>query len=243
MTIKWRSRLVRRYTLLHDCSLILGVAMFSSATVVSAEDHPHHYATVATDSANEPDATHGVAITLDAVDLHSVNCSSEAVTHELWLTPDDKSIWVETGLENGYYGTCNNSPKVFWADSRNGGGFHVHLPNVTANLTTFYQAVIWQPNSSYTCSWDVWFGNVYLGTSNSNCFSAGRQGIAGIESTVLSSGSHVQGFTSDQFRFDSNFSWQSGWNSKVSATDDPTIRIKTTCCAANGTEETLNHVY
>jgi hypothetical protein len=118
------------------------------------------------------------------------------VTNEMWyMTDSSNNYWVEVGVYDGE-GTnsitnpCENDV-LFWSDSRPGGGFNTHFYNNGWSLGSYYQVEV---AASGSCTWNVRFGGLELGTSTNNCPGSGRILYAGAETTTQSEGS-IQGFT------------------------------------------------
>lgn len=110
--------------------------------------------------------------------------------HEMWYNVSGtNAYWVEVGVHDGLTGGGGYLPdEVFWADSRNGGGYWEHYyPNISWQLNVAYNVTV---ETAGWCAWAVWFGGIQLGVSTSNCpDNTGRILETGIE--TLQYGSYV----------------------------------------------------
>ncbi|MDB4987226.1 MAG: hypothetical protein JWN04_2404 [Myxococcaceae bacterium] len=184
------------------------VAAFAASSNASAQ---HSYGILINGSVRACDADTGISCYINTAALASKDCANFA-DHEMWygVVPGGQ-YWVEVGVSSGTGQAGCVNQAIFWADNRNGGGYHEHYPNLAWALNSTYELDIVQ-NGTSNCSWDVSFGTVYLGTSNRNCAGTGRYVAAGIETTSVASGMVARGTMSGwQERTCSN-TWQSGWD-------------------------------
>jgi hypothetical protein len=185
-------------------------------------------------------ANDGLSVHVRTDVLQSVNCSNFS-NHDVWygLTPDF-SFWIESGFTTGSGQAGCNNQKYFWADNRNGGGYHEHYPNVTWTLGLTYQIWIQKTPGSATCSWDINVGTSNQGRSTSNCPGNGRALEAGVETTTTNASSKVKGFGAFHMEKDSFGTWrQDVWEgATLSPPGSPNIQWQNS--SMNSTEEVLN---
>lgn len=225
----------------------------TAALTASANANADYHATVHSLNTVYGTADNGGAVIIKTNILHQT-CNTfvhDFATHEMWyMTDSSGNYWVEVGVYDGE-GTdaitnpCEND-RIFWADSRpNGGGLNVHWLTNGWSFGTYYQAEV---TASGSCSWNVIFGGLALGTSTSNCPGSGRNFFAGIETTTQGSGS-VQGFATGWQARDSSGNWSAqgtdvagqGWGTMWMTSDNPP-NIEQAANSSWGlqTEETLN---
>jgi hypothetical protein len=204
--------------------LWLSVAAVALAAPANA-DSPHFYGVVWNTTVPNLDADDGALVNLNTGVLQNNGICDQFVDHEMWygVVPGGE-YFVEVGVISGETatpGVCVYQ-KVFWAEKVNGIGFTQHLTSVGWSLSTWYQAMI---GLGGPCSWDVYFGGVYLGTSMYNCPGIGRFLAGGIEATSQSYGND-KGFMWSWERLDSTGTWQSGWDgATLSQYSPPYIRF------------------
>lgn len=181
----------------------------------------HIYANVMKSNAGA--ATNGASVLIYTNSLVADNTWHFAfVNHEFWYGVDSTgTYWVEVGFKDGstcrsestLNGPCSTSTPVtnaiFWADNRNGGGYHEHYPAVGWSMNAWYQVQVTR-GPSY-CAWNVYIGGVYLGQSTSNCATGNRWLAAGIESTNADTGQHVGGYLADWKELTVYGVWVNGW--------------------------------
>ncbi len=178
-------------------SLLCATCVASAALTASGDARAQHYYAqlIATDYGY---ADNGAMIQLWTNELHST-CNiltRNRVSHELWYCVDNACAnWVEVGFLDGLDqgGGCQ-SDVLYWANQRNGGGYHEHYPG---NGWSWGTSNPLQVLSAGSCTWDVTFNWANVGTSTSNCPGNGRVLIAGIETTSQTTGT-VKG-------------WAGGW--------------------------------
>lgn len=173
-----------------------------------------HYYGIILSSPPGTDGNRGDQVALYTTELFDNDgCASyDFVTHELWYGLDSNAnYWIEVGFRSGdtYSGDCV-SEVDFWADYRNGGGYHEHYPGNAWNLNEWYNAEIAYANQS--CTWNVYLGGLNLGTSTSNCPGTGRNLQAGIEATNTGLGLYDDGYMDDWYQEGSNNVW-TAWES------------------------------
>jgi hypothetical protein len=108
------------------------------------------------------------------------NGNSASVTNEMWDASSNNAYWIEDGVTSGQGGNGYNYHHWFWADSRPGGGYHEHYPNISnAGSGTYPVEIYYEGNNS----WGVIGGNstVLMGTSTSQPVSSTYTVIAGTE--------------------------------------------------------------
>jgi hypothetical protein len=213
----------------------VAAAALSASATASAQ---HSYGVVINSAVPAGDADRGVAANIRTDTLVTANCSN-FVDHEVWYgVVSGGGFWVEVGFTSGIKqdGGCANQA-VFWADNRNGGGYHEHYPGNAWTLGLTYQS--WIGAGSSSCSWTVNLGGVLLGTSTSNCPGTGRYLAGGIETTTTAAASKVKGFLGVFLRADSGGTWRNGWDSPgLSGNNPPSIQW--TDSSNSVTEEVLN---
>lgn len=152
---------------------IAGAALSASATASA-----NRYATIVNIGFPAGDADRGVAATIRTDTMNNVNCSN-FVDHEMWYGVDT-NFWVEVGFTSGAKqgGGCATHAS-FWADNRNGGGYHEHY--ITENITLSKSYQLWVGGGAANCSWTVNMGNLQIGISSNNCPGPIRHASAGIE--------------------------------------------------------------
>jgi hypothetical protein len=125
-------------------------------------------------------------------------------------------FWVEVGFKDGENsgGGCV-SDEIFWADSRNGGGYNEHYFSNSWTLGSFFGAEI---TSSGSCQWAVTLGGLNLGTSTANCPGSGRFLAAGIEASNQGTGS-ARGFLSTWEEQNGSGTWIGSWDGVVPPND------------------------
>jgi hypothetical protein len=162
--------------------------------------------------ANATGADRGAAATIAATSLATTY--PNIVTHELWYgVTGSGSYWVEVGVIDGYTQAGTIDKRVFWADNRNGGGFHEHISGLGWTLGGYYQAkVVWAGTS---CAWDVSFAGTHLGTSTGNCGGSYRYLASGLEASSATSTDHVGGYSEKWARKDGSSNWHYDWESPV----------------------------
>jgi hypothetical protein len=208
--------------------------MIVSAT---ASAQTHSYGVVINGNVPAGDADRGMAALIATTTLNNVDCSNH-VSHEIWygLVPGAQ-FWVEVGFASGISQAGCVDKAVFWADNRNGGGYHEHWTGHSWSLGTTYQPWIGQAGGS--CTWSVNFGGINIGTSTNNCPGTGRHLAGGIETTSTASASQVKGFLAGFLRADVTLTWQSGWDGPVLSQNSPPF-IQWTDSSHTGSEEVLN---
>jgi hypothetical protein len=216
----------------------------TAALTASVNANAHYYGYVHSATISGP-ADDGASIIIKTNILHQT-CNTFVQnfdTHEMWYKTDSSgNYWVEVGVYDGegtnsIFNPCENDV-IFWADSRPGGGLNVHFYNNGWSFGSYYQAEV---TASGSCSWNVIFGGLALGTSTSNCPGSGRSLYAGIETTTQSSGS-VQGFVTGWQSEDGSGNWSSqGWGTMWMAENNPpSIEQVANSPWGAQTEETLN---
>jgi hypothetical protein len=170
----------------------------------------HYYAEISKYNATLADR--GASVYIYTNSLTASNPSSGFVDHELWYGVNGGcNYWVEAGFTDGatYAGGSVNQ-HFFWADNRNGGGYHEHYPSYAWALNHAYQVeVTW---AGTACAWNVTVGGNHLGTSTGNCAGTYRCLEAGLESTNASSSQRVGGFLESWSQKDGSNNWHSGWS-------------------------------
>ena len=210
------------------------------ASSASAAAWANSYAEVKNATVPAGDADKGASVTIKTDDL--IATCAKFVNHEMWYgVVSNGSFWVEVGFTSGFVqgGGCT-SPTIFWADNRNGGGYHEHYPGNSWSFGTWYQ--LWIGQGSNTCAWTVNIGSLQLGTSTNNCPGTGRFLSAGIETQSTQSMYLAKGFLSTFLRDDSGGTWRSGWDGPVLFQNNPP-RIQWTDPGNSGTEEVLNAAF
>lgn len=214
-----------------SAACVVAAALTASANASATSWHATVHSGAVTGTADD-----GGAVILNTSVLHQT-CNTfvqDFDTHEMWyMTDSSGSFWVEVGVYDGE-GTnsltnpCENggSPTIFWTDNRpNGGGLHNHFFSNGWTLGDYYQAEV---TASGSCSWNVIFGGLALGTSTNNCPGTGRVFYAGVETTTQSSGS-VQGWATGWQAQDSSGNWSAqgtsvagqGWGTMTMTWDNP----------------------
>jgi hypothetical protein len=220
--------------------LSLGWIAATALTTPSSVCAQHKYALVISNSIPSGDADKGIWVNIDTSVLSSSSCS-QFVNHEAWYgVVPGFTYWVEVGAKTGanYIGGCITR-MLFWADNRNGGGYHEHYENAVGwNTDAWYTFQILQTTS---CAWDVWFSSLNLGTSTSNCPGTGRSAETGIEATNTASGQVVKGWTGGWSRLDSGGNWWGDWDGQGLYEDNPPL-IQW-MWSNTGSEEVLNHAF
>jgi len=197
----------------------VAVALLTAAADASAS---HYYAEVGNGSIPAGDADEGAQIDLETDTLVSA-CGSNFVDHEMWYgVVSGGAYWVEAGVTTGVSGGSCYTRTVFWADNRNGGGYHEHMITNVGWSSGFYDVQIVQHGSVFG-TWDVYFGGLQIGTSASNYPGAGRFLEAGIESTISGSSQQVRGWTLSREMYDSTSTWRAGWDNSGLYNDAPAI--------------------
>ena len=214
----WRSKKWRALLL----PTIAGGALTAGARqALACHTHTsgHWYAILWNTSVSDTDAGRGAAINIDTNSLSSD--ASDFVDHEMWYgVVGGGAYWVEVGVTDGITSSGSDvNQHIFWADNRNGGGYHEHYPSVSWQLNAFYQnKVVW---SGQSCAWDVYFGGVKLGTSTNNCAGSNRYLAAGIEATSASTNEHVGGYLESWQRKDNSNNWHGDWSGATTTADCP----------------------
>jgi hypothetical protein len=196
----------------------------------------HWYANLSNTNVSETVAGKGAAIYIYTNSLSSDG--SDFVDHEMWYgVVGGGAYWAEVGVTDGITSSGNYvNQRVFWADNRNGGGYHEHYPSVGWKLNAWYQdKIVW---SGQSCAWDVYFGGVKLGTSTGNCGGSNRYLAAGIEATSASSNEHVGGYMANWQRKDTSNNWHGDWSGATTSADCPADII--TLPNTQETEEVLH---
>lgn len=208
-----RALLRRRMSL-----LCLTAAMVTASSNASAD---HSYATLLNPSVPVGDADNGISCWLQTDSIDASDCNfGNIVTHEMWynmapLVYGVPNYWVEVGVTGGYRadnGGCADHA-VFWAQNVPSppspyNGYHEYYPNVSWYLTQEYEVVVQKAWGN--CAWDVFFGGVYLGQSQTNCPGTGRSVMAGIETATVAN--YANGRTSNWKRLTSDGIWEDGWD-------------------------------
>lgn len=205
----------------------------AAALTASANANADHYhATVHSANTVYGSGDNGAAVVIKTNILHQT-CNSfvhDFVTHEMWYRTDSSgNYWVEVGVYDGegtdaIFNPCEND-RIFWADSRPGGGLNVHWYTNGWSFGSYYEAYV---TAAGNCTWNVVFGGLALGTSTNNCPGSGRNFLAGIETTTQGSGS-VQGFATGWQAQDSSGNWSAlgtsvagqGWGTMWMNWDNP----------------------
>lgn len=185
----------------------------------------HIYATL--ESANTGVPWNGASVLVNTNSLVADNSWHFAfVNHEFWYGVNGTgTYWVEAGFKTGstcrsstsaYSTSCSTSTPVvnaiFWADQRNGGGYHEHYPNVGWSENAWYEVKVLAAGS---CAWNVYIGGAYLGQSTSNCPANARWLSAGLESTNADTGQHVGGDLADWKALTLYGVWVNGWQNQT----------------------------
>jgi hypothetical protein len=228
-----------RVLVIHKLSAVcVAAAALTASANASAQ---HYYGVLVNWNVGNGDADQGSAVTIDTDVLSTWDCPNfkNFVNHEMWYDVVPGTYWVEVGFKEGidYYNNCDYDVD-FWADKRNGGGYHEHFPGNSWNFDTGYQAVVQQPGQTNNCSWDVWLGGVYLGTSTSNCPGTSRKLAAGLETTAQSN-SWARGWLWGWQRLDSSRNWWGGWDGAGGSQNNPP-NIQWANSSQTETEEVLN---
>jgi hypothetical protein len=194
-------------------------------------------------------ADQGGALMMMMSDMNS-DCAN-FVTHEMWYGVEGTgTYYVEVGFTNGIVDNGCIFSSAFWADFRNGGGYHLHIQNIPLQYWTRYEPLV-----QFTTDWctlNVWLGIPdgngwnFLATSGQNCAGSGRYLAAGIETTGLAAAENVHGWTWNWERQDNFGQWQWGWDTPtlVGVGSSPGIRWYTPAgCGQCETEEELNEPF
>jgi hypothetical protein len=207
------------------------VAAAALTASVNANATNHYHATAHSDWVFG-NADNGAAAIIRADILHQT-CNTfvqDFVTHEMWyMTDSSANFWVEVGVYDGE-GTnaltnpCEND-RIFWADSRPGGGLNVHFYTNGWSLGSYYQVEV---TAAGSCTWNVFFGGLFLNASTNNCPGSGRRLYMGIETTNQGSGS-VRGFATGWQAQDGSGNWSAqgqdvagqGWGTMWMNGDNP----------------------
>src|SRR5579871_1317780 len=211
MRHRWKSELmgmegaIPRRLLLRFCAGCVAVAALTVSAGASAQ---HYYGILQRSNIPAGDADLGISVSLYTDVLNTQDCNGNFVDHEMWYGLNGNGdYWVEAGYTDGSAtsGACEQKA-IFWADNRNGGGYHEYYPGNSWSLDTFYTVYVYQ---SASCTWDIYAGNVRIGRSSSNCPGTGRYAGAGIEATTQ--GGAVRGYL-DYPQRNNGSGWQNGWD-------------------------------
>lgn len=171
-------------------------------------------------SANTSVAPHGASADLYTSSLTSGDPTIEFVNHEMWYgVTGNCTFWVEVGVSDGpaYAGGAHDQD-IFWADQRNGGGYHEHYSSASWSLNAWYTAKVgWAGNNS----WDVYFGAIKLGTSTNNTPGSLRCLQSGIEANYAFSSDHAGGRMTNWKHKSSGDVWSAGWGTSSLSSDCP----------------------
>jgi hypothetical protein len=177
--------------------------------VLQPDGHYHWYAIIQADDVTG--AGHGAAVDINTTRLRAGDPWSDMVNHEMWYAvTGDGQYWVELGFKDGANGTFwwPVDQVFFWADRRNGGGYHEHYPSFTWGLGHYYTLKV---VASGSCSWDVYASGQHMGTSTDNCPGARRALEAGIEASPAHSDDLAHGYLMDWRKKDGDDHWSNGW--------------------------------
>lgn len=236
-------------------SVCLGGAALTVSGEASASDHYYAIAQANITGAyvGTGAADLGASVNLWTNILHST-CNiveHNFVNHEFWynLQGNSTAYWVEVGFKDGATNGADCVTKdVFWADSRNGGGYNEHHTGWQVSGGEWEGLAI--ESNGQSCQWNVLWEGTVIGTSTANCPGDGRILQAGIETTSQTTGS-VQGWESSWAEWGGfNGNWQSGWdggflcqnstnNGNCSSSGNPRIQWD----SGIGTEEVLNESF
>jgi hypothetical protein len=187
------------------------ICALAATLAVSSNASAHYYAVFITAVTNG-DADDGDFIDIQTDTLHSTcnTFTKNFVTHEMWYGMDPHMTnWVEVGFLDGADPSAGCQTTVlFWADQRNGGGFHIHYPGNSWSFGDWYSLQI---SAAGSCAWNVFAGGAIVGTSTANCPSAGRALEAGIESTSQTTGS-AKGYLTAWWEQNGSGNWQQAWD-------------------------------
>jgi hypothetical protein len=192
-------------------SRLSALCIAAAALTASASASAHFYAYI--DSAPSSNANNGMMAFITTDTLHST-CNLTTYTfvnHEMWYNVDQTgNHWVEVGLKDGETNSALQckSDTIFWADSRNGGGYNEHYFTNGWTLGDRYEM---QVTAAGSCTWNVVFGGLNLGNSTNNCPGSGRFLLAGIEATNQGVGS-VKGFLDSWEELNGSGTWIPGWD-------------------------------
>jgi len=212
----------------------------AAALTASTDALASHYYGIIINTNVGSDANSGAATLIRSDILHSTcNILTHTfVNHEMWygvVAGNPPPYWVEVGFKDGATNGINCvTQEIFWADSRNGGGYHEHYYSNGWTLGDWYETQI---TSSGSCQWAVVLGGLALGTSTSNCAGSGRYLAGGIEANNQGIGS-VKGFLDNWEEL--NGSWIQGWDGAgTSQSNPPNIKF----LSGSETEEVFNEGY
>lgn len=137
--------------------------------------------------------------------------ANQFVDHEMWYGLNATfDYWVEVGFTDGEtYAGGQVDTAFFWADNRNGGGYHEHYPSATWTFNNYYTVKVTRSADS---TWDVYLNGIDKGTSTNNPAGANRNLEAGIEATRADQSDHVGGHLTNWRRKDGNDNWYSDWD-------------------------------
>jgi hypothetical protein len=180
------------------------------------------------------DAGSGSAVYVETDNLDAnflICCCPSFITHEMWYgLSSTASYWVEVGfvdgVKSGGQSGCANDA-VFWADNRNGGGYHEHYPNNSWSYGTWYQLWVAYNGAPGGCAWSVNVGSTNLGTSTNNCPLGTTRALEfGIETPTQTANNQAKGMGWDWARADTAGNWWSGWGTTAfSNSNYPTMRF------------------
>lgn len=216
----------------------------AAVLTVSSNASADYYAYLSNDYVGSGYADQGSYVQLYTDDLSVSPVTTQFVTHEMWYgVVDGGQYWVEVGVNYGEQRPSGyDYGAVFWADNRNGGGYHEHYPGTSWSFDT-WQWVYVERTTSTSCSWYVFFSANRLDTSTNNCPGTGRRLVAGIEATTQghssTSGAWARGWLYAWERKDSSGTWYDGWNG-VSLYQDSPPYIQYTDGTNTETEEVIN---
>jgi hypothetical protein len=208
----------RRLLLRASAPCVLVAALTASANASAAD---HFYGIDWNPNIPGNIANEGIWIQINTNLLNTKDCNN-FVDHEMWYgVVAGGDYWVEVGFTSGIGQAGCVDKALFWADNRNGGGYHEHYPGNGWSLDAWYNMEIRRKTG---CSWNVNIGGLTIGTSTSNCTpnNAGRYAAAGIE-TTSQFGNGVRGFLSTPQRYssDSHGFLIPGWNGPTFTQDSP----------------------
>ena len=180
----------------------------------------HCYAIVYAPYVNN--AGHGAAADIRTDSLSSARPATNFVNHEMWYGLNGSgSFWVEVGFKSGVtYASGSVYHRLFWADNRNGGGYHEHFPSYGWRIGSWYRL---QVSRAGNCAWNVYVSGTRVGTSTSNCAGGSRDLNVGLEATEVTRNDHGGGASAGWASLDANNRWHSGfWQNASLLEDSPT---------------------
>ena len=185
-----------------------------------------------------------VALTLDWMSMGNP-APQNFITHEMWYYThgDSAAYWVEVGVVDG---SCSpprsritQSSGSIAVPGANGPNFSISISPPCRRARSVNRT---KPGFRYAgerCTWDVYYGDVFLGQSTSNCAGATRGMAAGIETTDVSSGTTCSGHLSNWARLDGS-TWVPNWGVGTTV-DNPVPRGPAMSNPKNGSTHEVVH--